>query len=62
MMARHLSRPILIVLAAGLVLLTSPALVGLAQAQTSPPNIIVVMSDDIGWANIGAHMSLGVPR
>jgi len=25
------------------------------HAQTSPPNIIVVMGDDIGWANIGAY-------
>ena len=23
------------------------------HAQTPPPNIIVVMGDDIGWANIG---------
>jgi arylsulfatase A-like enzyme len=28
---------------------------GGAHAQTSPPNIIVVMGDDIGWANIGAY-------
>jgi arylsulfatase A-like enzyme len=25
------------------------------HAQTPPPNIIVVMGDDIGWANIGAY-------
>ena len=24
------------------------------HAQVSPPNIIVVMGDDIGWANIGS--------
>ena len=25
------------------------------HAQTAPPNIIVVMGDDIGWANIGVY-------
>ena len=27
----------------------------LAQAQGKPPNIITIMGDDIGWANIGAY-------
>ena len=25
------------------------------HAQTPPPNIIVVMGDDIGWSNIGVY-------
>jgi arylsulfatase len=29
--------------------------VGAAQAQTPPPNIIVIMGDDIGWSNIGVY-------
>src|SRR5690349_23771990 len=26
-----------------------------AQAQEKPPNILVVMGDDVGWFNIGAY-------
>ncbi len=26
-----------------------------AQATTKPPNIVVIMSDDVGWFNIGAY-------
>jgi arylsulfatase A-like enzyme len=42
-------------LAAGLLLLASPALVGPAQAQAPKPNIVVIMGDDIGMWNIGAY-------
>ena len=35
-------------LVAGLLLSSSPALVGPAQAQAPKPNIVVIMGDDIG--------------
>ena len=38
----------------GMLLVLLP-LGGGAHAQTPKPNIIVVMGDDIGWANIGAY-------
>lgn len=55
-------------LAAGLLLSALPALVGLAQTQTATqkPNILFVMTDDVGWIapglyhrglNIGATLS-----
>lgn len=28
---------------------------GVASAQTAPPNILVIMGDDIGWTNISAY-------
>jgi arylsulfatase A-like enzyme len=36
-------------LVAGLLLSSSPALVGPAQAQAPKPNILFIMGDDIGW-------------
>jgi arylsulfatase A-like enzyme len=38
----------------GAVLAALPIGAGL-HAQTPPPNIIVVMGDDVGWSNIGAY-------
>jgi arylsulfatase len=42
-------------LAASLFFLTLLGLTGSAQAQTPKPNIIYIMGDDIGWANIGVY-------
>ena len=43
-------------LAVPLIALLAMACPALAQAQTAKqPNIIMIMGDDIGWANIGAY-------
>jgi arylsulfatase len=42
-------------LAAGLLLLACASLAGHAAAQQRPPNILVIMGDDVGWYNIGAY-------
>jgi arylsulfatase len=38
----------------GAALVVLPLSAGL-HAQAPPPNIIVVMGDDIGWSNIGVY-------
>ena|SRR5271169_2896050 len=51
-------------LAAGLFLAASPGLVGPAQAQEKRPNVVMLMSDDAGWADFGAYLggaALGHP-
>ena len=40
---------------AGVTLVLGAAAPALAQAQAKQPNIIMIMGDDIGWANIGAY-------
>ncbi len=42
-------------MAAGLLLSATTALVAPAQAQTTKPNILVIMGDDVGWFNVGAY-------
>ncbi|MDQ0438444.1 arylsulfatase [Kaistia dalseonensis] len=32
-----------------------PGMMGVAEAQAKPPNIIFIMGDDIGWSNIGIY-------
>ncbi len=39
---------------AGVAMLSS-ALIAPVQAQQKPPNILVIMGDDVGWFNIGAY-------
>jgi arylsulfatase A-like enzyme len=38
-----------------LVLFAMAAATSKSLAQTSPPNIIIIMGDDIGWSNIGVY-------
>ena len=40
---------------AGVMIALFAAVPALAQAQGKQPNIIMIMGDDIGWANIGAY-------
>ena len=30
-------------------------------ASTKKPNIVVIMGDDIGWFNVSAHGTMGLP-
>jgi arylsulfatase len=53
MKARHLTRPKLGTLASGLLLAAAVA-PGPAQSQQPPPNILVIMGDDIGYLNVSA--------
>ena len=36
-------------------LLAAPLFAPTALAQTKPPNILVIMGDDVGWFNVGAY-------
>ena len=46
----------LVPLALAAQMMPAPFFVSIAQAQaTKPPNIVVIMGDDIGWSNIGAY-------
>ena len=46
----------LVPLALAAYMVPAPLFVPIAQAQTTkPPNIVVIMGDDIGWSNIGAY-------
>jgi hypothetical protein len=42
-------------LAAVVALLSMPDFAATAVAQTTKPNILVIMGDDVGWFNIGAY-------
>ena len=44
-----------LLLIAGLVIALLAAVPSLAQTPGKQPNIIMIMGDDIGWANIGAY-------
>lgn len=35
--------------------IASLALAGAAAAQESPPNILLIWGDDIGWSNVSAY-------
>ena len=34
----------------------------LGSAQTKKPNIIILMTDDVGWMDLGVHAQPGPPR
>src|SRR5262244_862225 len=42
-------------LLAGVVAMTAAGTQAFAQQQQRPPNILVIMGDDVGWFNIGAY-------
>jgi arylsulfatase A-like enzyme len=46
---------VLTTLALGAASLAMPNLITQASAQATPPNILVIMGDDVGWFNIGAY-------
>jgi arylsulfatase A-like enzyme len=46
---------VLTTLALGAASLATPNLITQASAQATPPNILVIMGDDVGWFNIGAY-------
>jgi arylsulfatase A-like enzyme len=63
MNARHLTWPRLGAFAAGS-LLAATAVLSRAQAQQKRPNVVMLMSDDTGWADLGAYLggaALGHP-
>ena len=37
------------------------ALAAAASAQTRPPNIVLIVGDDMGYADIGVHGSRDIP-
>jgi hypothetical protein len=50
--------------AVALLLTSSPMLTGAAQAQQKRPNVVMLMSDDTGWADLGCYLggaALGHP-
>ena len=49
------------VLAAAVTALTSIGLAHNAAAQTRPPNIVIIVADDMGYADIGIHGSRDIP-
>jgi hypothetical protein len=56
MKVRHLTRPRLAAFAAGLLLAAVPGLISPAQAQQKRANVVMLMSDDTGWADLGAYL------
>ena len=42
-------------LLAGVVAMAAAGTQAFAQQQQRPPNILVIMGDDVGWFNIGAY-------
>src|SRR5277367_3815245 len=63
MTVRHLTWPRLGAFAAGS-LLAAAAVLSPAHAQQKPPNVVMLMSDDTGWADLGAYLggaALGHP-
>jgi arylsulfatase len=36
-------------------LLSAMSMAGMSHAADKPPNILVIMGDDIGWSNIGVY-------
>ena len=55
MTVRHLTLPRLAAFAAGS-LLAAAAVICPAQAQQRRPNVVMLMSDDTGWADLGAYL------
>ena len=50
------------VLAAALAAFTSISVAAAdAAAQTRPPNIVIIVADDMGYADIGVHGSRDIP-
>ena len=47
------------VLAAGMLMAWSPGTSSLAQAQEKRPNIVMLMTDDTGWNDLGAYSGGG---
>ncbi|HEX6941683.1 MAG TPA: sulfatase [Gemmatimonadaceae bacterium] len=47
--------------AAAVTALTSVGLAHSAAAQTRPPNIVIIVADDMGYADIGIHGSQDIP-
>src|SRR5262245_16518884 len=53
--AMRMTRTFCLGLLASLVAVTAASVPAAAQQQQRPPNILVIMGDDVGWFNIGAY-------
>ena len=58
----HLIRPSLKALTVGLAALAFVVTAAGAQAQEKKPNIVVIMTDDVGGGDMGSYCARGGPR